>query len=389
MKSRMSGPVSDGRERHGIAITAAAFIVIASMVVAMVAFSAVPTTETALRTATINPSTSLEFAMSLNSTTAQQGQTIAVSFNLYNTLDKVSNVTGAGDWRLSNASENGGVGGWNCAANDVFRIEVISGSYGLSDFSKGTPLDVFVFQPPFGFNQCLFYVRSANWTAPVLSVPPQNQNFYIFGPQSNVAWWVSSSGLGAPCLPGNGTYHPCSRPGQEATMNETMILKTGQFANSTGVFTVIGGDEWGDLEVMHFYVGPSTIQTTSSSMVLATGPTYTINGLTCHVPADYQSNPSVLQLFPLVTTNPRFLNLTSGMPFVFGNAENITDRVQQIGNQPPVHLPDALEMVFYSSGPGTSCSMYFGKSEATIDVQVPIQSGAYNMTGATFNGLTG
>ena len=378
----MGGQFRDGSERHGIATAAAAFIIIASMVVAVVAFSAIPASRTALETATINPSTGLEFAMSLNSTSVQRGETVSISFNLYNPLVKVNNVTGAEDWRLGNASENGDIGGWNCATNDAFRIEVLSGSYGLSDFSKGTPLDVFVFQPPFGFNQCLYYVRSANWTAPVLSVPPQNQNFYIFRPQSNIAWWVTTSELGAPCLPSNGTYHPCSRPGQEATMNETMILKTAQFANSTGVFTVIGGDEWGDLEVMHFYVGASTIQTTSASTIVATGPTYTINGLTCHVPADYQSYPSVLQLLPVVTTNPHFLNLTSGMPFVFGNAENITDRVQQIGNQPPVHLPDALEMVFYSSGLSTSCSMYFGKSEVTLVVQVPFQNGAYNMTGA-------
>ena len=119
------------------------------------------------------------------------------------------------------------------------------------------------------------------------------------------------------------------------------------------------------------------------------GLTYSINGLTCHVPAAYQSYPSVIHLLPMVTTNPRFLNLTYGMPFVFGNAENITDRTQQIGNQPPVHLPDALEMVFYSTGPSTCCGVLLGGSETTIDVQVPIQNGAYNMTGAAFNGPPG
>jgi hypothetical protein len=32
-------------------------------------------------------------------------------------------------------------------------------------------------------------------------------------------------------------------------------------------------------------------------------------------------------------------------PFVFGNAENITDRMQQTDNQPPVHLPDVVEIL--------------------------------------------
>jgi len=385
----MRSAVRNASQPHGIAIAVVVFVALASVVGAMVAGSTLLPTKTAAGMTTTNPSTGLEFAMSLNSTTVQRGQVIAVSFNLYNSLDRVNNVMGAGDWRLDNASENGGVGGWNCAANDVFRIEVVSGYYGLSDFSKGTPLDVFVWQPPFGFNQCSYYVRSANWTAPVLSVPPQNQNFYTFSPKSNVAWWVTSSELRAPCLPGNGTYHPCGRPGQEASLSETMILKTAQFANSTGEFTVIGGDEWGDLLVAHFYVGASTIQTTSSSTTAAVGPAYTINGLTCHVPVAYQSSPSVMHLLPLVTTDPRFLNLTRGVPFVFGNAENITDRVRQVDNQPPVHLPDALEMVFYSTGPNTSCGMLLGGSETAIDVQVPIQNGAYNMTGATFNGLLG
>ena len=168
-------------------------------------------------------------------------------------------------------------------------------------------------------------------------------------------------------------------------MGEDMILETRLFASSPGTFTVIGGDEWGDIAVLHFYVSASTIQTTNSSTVVATGPTYTINGLTCHVPAAYQSYPSVTHLLPLVTTDSRFLNITGGMPFVFGNAENITDRTQQVGNQPPVHLPDVLEMVFYSNGPSTSCGMLLGISEPTIDVQVPLQNGAYNMTGASFN----
>lgn len=77
------------------------------------------------------------------------------------------------------------------------------------------------------------------------------------------------------------------------------------------------------------------------------------------------------------------------MQLVFGNAENITDRVQQIGNQPPVPLPDALEMGFYSISPITTCGMFQSGSKKTIVAQAPTQNGGYNMTGATFNGLPG
>jgi hypothetical protein len=73
---------------------------------------------------------------------------------------------------------------------------------------------------------------------------------------------------------------------------------------------------------------------------------------------------------------------------VFGNAENITDRAEQIGNQPPVHLPDVLEMVFYGFGPSTHCGesqTSENQAQNTIVVQVPLQNGAFNLTGATYH----
>ena len=342
----------------------------------------------------VNPQISLRFAMVLNSSSVQGGGVLGVTFSLTNTLDQSNNVTGAGNWELTNGSESSGSDsiGWNCAQNDVFRIEVIAGYYGPGNFSRGSPLDVMKWLPPFGPNECGYYIRPANNSAQVLTVPPNNQNYYDFKLNGDSAWWVTASELAAlnsPCVPYNGTYHCEKTAGQEATMRETMILEIPLFAGSSGIFTVVGGTEWGDLEVLHFYVGPTATQTASSSTAAATGPTYTINGLTCHVPIAYQSYRSVIYLLPMVTSNPRFVNLTSGLPFVFGNAENITGRTQQIGNQPPVHLPDALEMVFYSMGPNTSCGEYEGLQETTIDVQVPIQNGAYNMTGTTFNGLPG
>lgn len=359
-------------------------MVIALLVGAVVAISAVSQTKSTFGAAVINSSTGLEFAMSMNSTTVQMGHDLGVSFNLFNTLDRVNNITAAEDWRLGNGSELA------CGGNGVFGIEVVKGSYNLNDFSQGTPLNIFVFVLPLGFNQCLFYIRGANSTGPPLWVPWYGTNYYVFNPKSNVAQWMTSGIYNVPPNPhplpnSTGSCSPCNRVDQRAIMNETVLLRPALFTNSTGVFTVIGGDMWGDLETLHFYVGPVATQTTSSSTATALGPTYTVNGLTCHVPAAYQSYPSVVRLLPLVTANPRFLNLTGGMPFVFGNAENITDRIQQVGNQLPVHLPDVLEMVFYSIGPNTSCGMLLGISETTIDVQVPIQNGGYNMTGATFN----
>jgi len=523
-----------------------------------------------------NLATGLLFTTSLNASTVPLAQTLDVSVDLRNSLARTNNVTAAEDWKVGNASEDGGFGGWNCAQDDVFRVEVIAGNYGAGNFSTGAPLDVMKWVPPFGFNQCGIFVRPANESAPVLYDPGNGQNYYIFRPSSDVAWWVTSSGLAAPCLPVNGTYHPCGPPGQEAVMNETLVLSTPKFASGPGVFTVITGDMWGDVEVGHFTVSPwngaqnvypgtsvyssnglrLTLSTNSTELVVGQGlnvtlsidntlgsvnsvkpsndwlmhgvpvalwpPCYfglpaeaavlqgnfsagdissaanvtfsymcmegvnvdhavfqpnsdqvnltglydvtsanqtlgpfhlslsftirgswnlqnlshqlnipilgeqypprppasipfspgvytvavgdewgqvalihitvvpnseavTVNGLTCPVPSGYSSNATVTSLLTRVVSDSRFMNLTHGQPFIFGNAEMVSNRTEQVGNQPPVHLPDALEMVFYSQGSATSCSMYPSDSTSTIVVDVPIINGNYTMTDATFN----
>jgi len=524
----------------------------------------------------VNPATGLLFTTRLNATTLPLGQTLDVSVNLRNTVGRTNNVTAAEEWKVSNASEDGGIGGWNCAQDDVFRVEVVAGNYGAGNFSMGVPLDVMKWVPPFGFNQCGIFVRPANGSASVLYDPGNGQNYYAFRPDSNTAWWVTSGELQAQCLPSNGTYHPCPPPGQAAVMNETLVLETPKFASGPGVFTVITGDMWGDVEVGHFTVSPwngasnvypgtsvysfnglrLTLSTNSTELVVGQSlnvtlsidntlgsvnsvkpsndwlmhgvpvalwpPCYfglpaeaavlpgnftaqdissaanvtfsylcaesvgidhvvfqpnsdqvnltglydvtstnqtlgpfnlslsfttrgswdlqnlsqqlnipilgeqypprppasvpfapgvytvavadewgqvalihvtvvpsseavTVKGLTCPVPSGYTSNTAVAELLPNVVADPRFLNLTHGQPFVFGNAENVTNRTEQIGNQPPVHLPDALEMVFYSQGSATSCSMYLSDATSTIVVDVPIINGNYTLTNATFN----
>ena len=217
-------------------------MVVALAVGAVVAISTIPrstrcgscTTRNTTDTATTNPSTGLEFTMSLNSSTVQEGHDLGVLVNLINTLDRANNVTGAEAWLLTDQSESSP--SMNCAQNDPFRIEVLRGYYDLSNFSKGTPLDFTVFRPPFGMNQCLFYIRAADHNAPPLFVS-YSKNHYVFSPMSNEAQWIAS-GLQA--------------VDQKAVMSETMLLRPALFSNSTGVFTVVGGDEWGDLEVEHF-----------------------------------------------------------------------------------------------------------------------------------------
>jgi hypothetical protein len=174
----------------------------------------------------------LEFTMALNSSTLSRNGSLKVSLELYNTLDKVNNMTGAQDWRLTNQSESA------CAKNDPFRTEVLRGFYDSRNYSKGAPIVFAVIQPISGPNQCLFFIQAANGTAPPLFVGPDNQNRYDFNPMSDEAQWISSNA------------------NQKAIMAETVLLEPSLFSNSAGVFTVVSGDMWGDIQVAHFVVKP-------------------------------------------------------------------------------------------------------------------------------------
>ena len=122
---------------------------------------------------------------------------------------------------------------------------------------------------------------------------------------------------------------------------------------------------------------------------------YTTNGLTCPVPPDYSTLGSLMSA---VTQDPRFVNLADGETYVFGNGEMITGRTVTTGGTydndtgkavggTTIYLPDAMELVFYGFGPTTFCGQIPGlnsPANQVIVVQVPLQSGEFNMTGATF-----
>ena len=118
------------------------------------------------------------------------------------------------------------------------------------------------------------------------------------------------------------------------------------------------------------------------------GATYTVNGLTCPVPNEYISFKAADRLIPIVTKQPQFLILADGLPYEFGNADNITNNFLQTNNGPVQHLPDAVEMVFYTWGTSTYCDETGGFINpwlSTIVVQVPVQGNGFNLTGATYN----
>lgn len=131
--------------------------------------------------------------------------------------------------------------------------------------------------------------------------------------------------------------------------------------------------------------------------------TYSDNGLSCTI-ATGSVPASVATLVESVVQNQKFLEIAGTSPYVFGNAQDITDRSLTTGGivlggpaqngsiigGTTVPLPNLLEMVFYSYGSATNCgdtSVRYGSTSQvqTIVVQIPIEPGGFNMTGATYH----
>jgi len=107
-----------------------------------------------------------------------------------------------------------------------------------------------------------------------------------------------------------------------------------------------------------------------------------INGLTCQMPTP---EPQILySLVPQVVQDPRFLNLTKGEVFVFGNGEKISISERRGNVTSPT--TEMMEMVFYQYNSTTYCG---GPTALLIEnntmfAHVPYENGSFNMADATF-----
>jgi len=109
----------------------------------------------------------------------------------------------------------------------------------------------------------------------------------------------------------------------------------------------------------------------------------TVNGLTCQMPT---LQPQILySLVPQIVQDPRFLDLTLGDMYSFGNGEEIT-RTTTVGNV-TTQLPPAMEVVFYDYNGSFYCGPPSLNPPRISDlfVDVPYEDGVFNLTDATFN----
>jgi hypothetical protein len=259
---RLSAPQSSGQQQQHqpsrTAFVVAAAIIIAAVLVSASVFVAsawgMTTTETLTTTATvttvstvtvvsvsvttISPSSSsngLEFTMNLSPTTVYSEGAVDVQMNLYNALSVANDVSPADNWALTNQSEvsnSSSFGPGACIGSmGPYRVAVFKRFYGLNNYSGGVPLSIFPWPAQSPFNYCNFYVIEHSWLG---------STSYPFDPQSNNAKLS---------LPDQGSW--------TTPMSLTVVLKPLGVSLPAGQYTVVCGDEWGDLQIAHFMVEPT------------------------------------------------------------------------------------------------------------------------------------
>jgi hypothetical protein len=157
------------------------------------------------------PDATTGLSLNLNLSTSYNGWVILTVYE-FNTLDRTNNVSAAGSWP-SNASLFQWVQELYEANVGMAGYEILQGNYGVSNFTQGTALWL---QPPPSLLGCC-------------GLGEGSPTSYAFQPlsEANVL-----SGSYAGYFVGGSTYTPFS----------------------PGTYTVLAGDEWGDVAILHFTV---------------------------------------------------------------------------------------------------------------------------------------
>jgi hypothetical protein len=218
----------------------------------------------------LNQSTGLMLELSLNATaideiTPEYWTSILVLISEYNTRPESNNLSAENDWRVQGLSlgqcQNGPVG-----------IGIFPGSYSQNNVSlAGKALSLF---PP------IF--------CPAFTYPPANSPFYIFAPLSDQAE-VQGGYAYQYNYQDNRTETYTDVTYDLQTISSSVSLDSyccreivggqncgcytyGFIPFQTGTYTIVGGDEWGDLVLTHFRVitGASLTSATENNETLLT-----------------------------------------------------------------------------------------------------------------------
>jgi hypothetical protein len=168
----------------------------------------------------------LSLSLSLDSTTYQPGREVSITVDEVNSLPEINNVL------VSNNRPYSGLQAAPCDYISPFGIAVFQGNYNASNFSSGTPLTLY--DP--------HVARLCPTNYPVIS--------YSFQPSLDWAQVIEN--------PAN-AFNNSQQMKYQLTINgywpDDNFSSNSQLTNfAPGVYTVVAGDEWGALVVVHFTV---------------------------------------------------------------------------------------------------------------------------------------
>ena len=161
----------------------------------------------------------LQLILSLNSTTIASGATIGITVSDYNPTSSTLNLSKGSDWAV-----NGLGTGWCPSLYFPFGIAVLQGVYTAANVSQAKPLEIF---PMVACPMIVMYIEG-----------------YSFQPMSDNASIIPGGGVAtmATGISATGTY---GAAGSE-------INQFSPFA--PGTYTIVAGDEWGNLVFAYFTV---------------------------------------------------------------------------------------------------------------------------------------
>ena len=188
----------------------------------------------------------LSLSLSLDSTTYQPGQAVSIAIDETNTLSKTNNVSAADKWPFHGLSVS------PCGTlNYPFGVAIFQGNYTVGNVSSATPLKL--------------YNPAALYNCPAIL---SGISAYAFQPSSNTAAIFQTS---------NDT--PVFTESMNLKVQSTGYWVAGQAETlmnfEPGIYTVVGGDEWGSLVMVHFTV--SSVSITSTATTIDTSATTTQN----------------------------------------------------------------------------------------------------------------
>jgi len=179
-------------------------------------------------TSVVNDSSRLRFTLSMNLSTLSTGQPVEIEIGEQNTLLLTNTVASGHDWPITGLSLN------PCGTlNYPIGFAIFKGYHLQNNLPSTDRLDLY--GPGFSFCPLILF----------------GINSYVFAPGSDLA------SINAGCSPNPCFAIPIQSRGSFTGFWSDNIpyMSSPTFHSlSPGVYTVVGGDEWGNLLVLHFVV---------------------------------------------------------------------------------------------------------------------------------------